>query len=111
MSQDTQKVIAYTAADCGCQRNTPITGLIRAPLLLALGSPSRFVPLVLADVLAREEGKVVWMHTLVHGRNPAQHKRTKQLHLESRSGSGTAGDSSVHGGLSSGLHKSGSDQC
>lgn len=31
--------------DCGCQRNTPITGPIRAPLLLAPGNPSRSVPL------------------------------------------------------------------
>lgn len=53
----------------------------------------------------------MWMHTLVHGQNPAQHRRTKQLHLEPRSDSETAGDSSAHGGSRSGLHKSGSDQC
>ena len=51
------------------------------------------------------------MHVLMRGRSPAQHGRTKQMHLEPESGSGTAGDSSAHAGSSPGLCKSGSDQC
>lgn len=51
------------------------------------------------------------MRTLTHGQSPARHGRTKQLHLESGSGSGTAGDRGARAGSSPGLCKSGSDRC
>jgi len=50
------------------------------------------------------------MPTLVRGRGPARHGRTKQPHL-SESGSGAAGDTSAHAGSSPGLCRSGSDEC
>lgn len=64
-----------------------------------------------APTLAREEGEVAWMRTLVRGWSPARHGRTKELHLESRSGCGAAGDGSAHAGSSPGLCRSGPDQC
>lgn len=40
-----QEAIAYKGGDCGHQRNTPITSLIRAPLLLALQTRADLRPL------------------------------------------------------------------
>lgn len=51
------------------------------------------------------------MHTLVRGQSPVQHGRTKQLPLESESGSGAAGDTSAHAESSLGPCKPESDQC